>query len=202
MTPAPSISPAVVDDLVAALAAWQPTSPTQDGLRREYLDFVRARPEHALDREGGPEHITASCFVLTPDLRRVLLCYHRKGRFWVQLGGHLEPGDASVAAGALREAREEGGIADLVPIRLTPLDVDRHGLSARFGRCTVHWDVGFGALAPVNAVPVASPESEDVAWWPVGELPSDVAPGLADRLRTALAEIAALPEIAGAQGAQ
>ena len=183
------ISTAAVSGLVSTLAAWQPRSSTQDDLRREYLAFVQDHAGQALDREGGPEHITGSCFVFTPDLRQVLLCYHRKGRFWVQLGGHVEAADASVAAGALREAREEGGIADLVPVRLAPLDVDRHALSNRFGRCTVHWDVGFGAIAPEGAVPVTSEESEDVAWWPVDALPSDAAPGLSDRLRTALAEI-------------
>src|SRR5665811_1849561 len=94
----------------------------------------------ALARKGGPEHLTGSCFVLTPDLSRVLLCFHRKGQFWVQLGGHVEPGDASVAAAAYREAREEGGITDLRPFGSMPLDVDRHSLSSGFGACRVHWD--------------------------------------------------------------
>ena len=191
MPPAPSITTAVVDELLAFLARWRPVSPAQEDLRQEYLTFVRAGNGQALDREGGPEHITASCFVVTPDLGRVLLCYHRKGRFWVQLGGHIEPGDPSVAAAAMREAREEGGIADLVPVGVLPLDVDRHALSERFGRCTVHWDVGFGAVAAADAVPVTSVESEDVAWWRVDALPPDVAPGLRERLRTVLAQMAA-----------
>ncbi|MBW8810801.1 MAG: NUDIX domain-containing protein, partial [Lysobacter sp.] len=36
---------------------------------------------------------------------------HRKGGFWVQCGGHLEPDDATLSAAALREATEESGIA-------------------------------------------------------------------------------------------
>lgn len=69
-------------------------------LRDEYLAFLEQRGESALERDGGPEHVTASCFVLSPNLAQVLLCFHRKGRFWVQLGGHVEPGDGSVAAAA------------------------------------------------------------------------------------------------------
>ena len=80
---------------------------------------------------------------------------------------------------------------DLVPIGALPIDVDRHALSNRFGRCTVHWDVGFAAIASDDAQPVVSDESDDVAWWPVDALPPDAAPGLADRLRTALEEMAA-----------
>ena len=32
-------------------------------------------------------------------LTRALLCFHRKGRFWVQPGGHLDPGDVDPLAG-------------------------------------------------------------------------------------------------------
>ncbi|WP_250444691.1 NUDIX domain-containing protein [Actinotalea sp. C106] len=36
-----------------------------------------------------------------------------KGQFWVQVGGHLEAGDGSVAEVALHEAREESGVDGL-----------------------------------------------------------------------------------------
>jgi 8-oxo-dGTP pyrophosphatase MutT (NUDIX family) len=96
----------------------------------------------ALDRDGGPEHVTASCFVFTPDLGHVLLCFHKKGRFWVQLGGHREPTDESVPAAAFREAREECGINDIRPISDRVLDVDRHSLGGGFTRCSAHWAGG------------------------------------------------------------
>lgn len=153
-------------------------------LREEYLRFLL--DDRVLDRDSGPEHVTASCFVLSPDHSRVLLCFHRKGRFWVQLGGHVEPGDASVADAALREAREESGLEDLVPLGATPLDIDRHGLGDGFGRCGAHWDVGYGALADPAAPLLVSDESDDLAWWPVDALPADVPPGFPERLRGAL----------------
>jgi len=165
--------------LRADLTRWTPVDPAQAALRDEYLDFVTAG---SLDRGHGPQHVTASCFVLTPDRTRVLLCFHRKGQFWVQLGGHIEPGDATVAAAAYREAFEEGGIASLAPADALPTDVDRHGLGDGFGACAVHWDVGYVAFAPSSAVPVVSDESEEVAWWPVDALPQNVPPGFARRL--------------------
>ncbi|HSP76112.1 MAG TPA: NUDIX domain-containing protein, partial [Cryobacterium sp.] len=155
------------------LAGWTPIDPAQRRLRNDYVAFVRAGLGSALDRDGSAEHLTASCFVFTPDLGHVLLCFHRKGQFWVQLGGHIEATDLSVAAAALREAREEGGITDLSPFGAGPgdgspvdgfpVDVHRHALSSRFGRCTTHWDIGFAAVAPADATPVTSDESEDVA---------------------------------------
>ena len=84
----------------------------------------------------------------------------------------------------------EGGIADLVPLRQAPVDLDHHGLGAGF-RCSAHWDIGYAATAAPGSTPVASDESEDVAWWPVDALPENVPPGFAARLAGVLRELAA-----------
>lgn len=180
----------VLDDL----RAWTPADPGQRALLERYVALVAARGETALLRDGGPEHLTGSCWVLSPDLTHVLLCFHRKGQFWVQTGGHVEAGDRSLAATALREAREESGIAGLRLLRAEdgrcrPTDVDRHDLSGAFGSCRAHWDVGYAAVAPAGATATASAESEDVAWFPVDALPADAAPGLGDRLTLTLTEL-------------
>ncbi|PCN47460.1 NUDIX hydrolase [Curtobacterium sp. 'Ferrero'] len=133
--------------------------------------FVDRHGAAALRREGGPEHLTASCFVFSPDLEQTLLCLHRKGGFWVQFGGHLEPDDRDLADTARREAREESGIADLELLDGRIVDVDRHDLHDGFGRCAAHWDVGFVALVDPSAATAASDESDDVRWFPVGALP-------------------------------
>ncbi|WP_130176979.1 NUDIX hydrolase [Cryobacterium sp. SO1] len=175
-------------DLIDRLRAWLPLDPGQAVLRDEYFEFVLASPAAALECHGGPEHVTGSCFVFTPDLAQVLLCFHKKGRFWVQLGGHVEPVDASVADTALREAREECGIDDLVPVGGGILDLDRHSLGGGFS-CRSHWDVGFAAIARPEAAAVASDESDDVAWWPVAALPENVPPQFARRLAGVLGEL-------------
>jgi 8-oxo-dGTP pyrophosphatase MutT (NUDIX family) len=180
--------PAPAADLLWRLRQWLPLSAAQAAARDEYVRFVAAAPDSALERDGGPEHVTGSCFVFTPDLSQVLLCFHRKGRFWVQLGGHVESTDGSVAAAAYREAREECGIDDLTPTGGL-LDVDRHDLGGGF-RCSAHWDVGFAAIAHSSDAPVASAESEDVAWWPVAGLPENVPPGFTQRVAGVLAELA------------
>ena len=65
-------------------------------------------------RSSYPDHLTAGCLVLDHTGDRVLLNLHRKARRWFAFGGHAEPGDATLADVARREAREESGIADLV----------------------------------------------------------------------------------------
>lgn len=149
--------------------------------RDHFVDFVRAAGDAALWREGGPEHLTASCFVFSPDLTHVLLCLHRKGGFWVQFGGHLEPGDDALAAAARREAREESGIGALELLSDRVVDLDRHELHGRFS-CAAHWDVGFVAIVPVDAGTTVSDESDDVRWFPVDALPESVPDGFERRL--------------------
>lgn len=166
----------ISEDLISRLSAL-PASVDRD----KYIAFVEAHGDAAVRRDGGPEHITGSCLVFSPDLDKVLLCFHRKGQFWVQFGGHIEDDDATVADTAQREAREESGIATLTLATDEILDLDRHDLHGGF-KCAAHWDVGFVALAdPATDIEV-SDESEDVQWFPVNELPENLANGFENRL--------------------
>lgn len=133
-------------------------------------------------REDGPRHATASALVFDATLTRTLLVFHGKGRFWVQAGGHLEPDDESIANAALRELREETGVVVAPPAEPLVYDLDHHPLSSAFGRCASHLDIGI-AVADDDAALVVSDESEDVRWWPIDALPTEVPEGLEGRLR-------------------
>ncbi len=181
-----SLLPVRVLGAINQLSIWEAPSELA-ALCQEYVTFLRGRGTAALDRDGGPSHLTASCFIFTPDLTRVLLCFHRKGQFWVQVGGHIDRTDQDLAAAALREAREESGLADLTVIDGV-LDLDRHDLGSAFGRCQTHWDVGFVALSPL-ASPRVSDESEQVAWFPVDALPEGLGGSVAQRIAVMLKQL-------------
>jgi 8-oxo-dGTP pyrophosphatase MutT (NUDIX family) len=66
-------------------------------------------------RSRLPLHFTASALVVHPASRRVLLRWHVKHDRWLQVGGHGDPGETDPLQIALREAREETGLADLLP---------------------------------------------------------------------------------------
>ena len=150
------------------------------GVRSALLPGYLAALEHpdALRRSHGPAHLTASGLVLDPSGDAVLLVLHTKVRRWLQPGGHVDDGDASLAAAALREATEETGVADLV-VDPVPVLLDRHPAP-----CGVeeHLDVQFLVRAPGRSAPGVSEESLDVRWWPVDALPEprvDLGPLLA-----------------------
>ena len=167
-------------DAVALLGAYEPVDRRQSELRTAYLQVLG--DDRAVFKAGPPVHLTASCIVLDHRSEQVLLTLHAKARSWLQFGGHIEPGDESVYAAARREVREESGI-DGVEVEPHILELHRHPLGARFGRCAEHLDVRFVGWAPPGAEPVPSAESLDVRWWPLDALPQDVVTDLGDLIR-------------------
>ena len=83
----------------------------------------------------------------------MLLNLHRKAGRWFHFGGHLEPGDATLAGAALREATEESGLAGLM-VGAEPLHLDRHAVAFCDPGGTVHHlDVRFLAVADPRRPP-------------------------------------------------
>jgi len=158
-------------DAVRVLTAWTPPEARQERLRADYLTHLATHPD-GVAKAGPPAHLTASALVFDSQLERVLLTHHGKARVWLQLGGHLEPEDASLYAAAQREIREESG---LTGVRVIPTiaQLDRHALVGAFGHCREHLDVRFAAVVPAHSQDTVtmSAESIDLRWWPLEALP-------------------------------
>ncbi|MCX4819250.1 NUDIX hydrolase [Streptomyces sp. NBC_01142] len=161
------------DDAVLVLKAYE----DQEELRQTYLDHLAAHPDGMWKAcEAG--HLTASALVIDPEHGRVLLTLHKKLGMWLQMGGHCEPGDATIADAALREATEESGIRGLTLLPGGPVRLDRHAIPAP---CHWHLDLQYAALAPSGAVEEISDESLDLRWFGYDEV-ADVADASVVRL--------------------
>ncbi|MET9450742.1 NUDIX hydrolase [Streptomyces cinerochromogenes] len=150
------------DDAVLVLKGYE----GQGELRQVYLDHLAAHPD-GMWKACHAGHVTASALVIDPERGRVLLTLHRKLRMWLQMGGHCEPGDPTLAAAALREATEESGIAGLTLLPGGPVRLDRHPIPAP---CHWHFDVQYAVLAPPGAVHEISDESLDLRWFAYDEV--------------------------------
>lgn len=166
-------------DAQRLLAGWP-----EPELRDRFLELLRGSSD-AVWREHPGAHLTASTLVVDAAGERVLLCLHGRFHQWVQLGGHCEPGDRTVAGTALREATEESGISGL-RLGPAPIHLDIHRVNCS-GGASLHYDVRYAALAPPGAVERVSAESEALGWFRPDALPHPLADGVLALIAPALA---------------
>lgn len=139
----------------------EPADAKEDADRRAMLAFLDGLPEpFSREQEGG--HFTASALVVDTPRERTALVHHRKLDLWVQPGGHLDPGDASIADAALREVLEETGLTGTLAHREAQhLDIheipDRPDMPAH-----LHLDIRF--LVVADGELALSEESHAVRW--------------------------------------
>jgi 8-oxo-dGTP pyrophosphatase MutT (NUDIX family) len=142
------------------------------------LTFLAETKSRFWQRATLQGHVTGSAFVVDQHHSHALLLHHAKLNRWVQPGGHLDETDDSPAAGALREAIEETGIATLTLASEALFDVDVHAIPARNKDgmnpnanepAHFHYDARYLVISPQSAVAI-SEESLGFRWVALREL--------------------------------
>lgn len=163
------------DTLTTLLASYRLRHPEEGAVIDRFTEFL-ASGEVLQGKANPRRHITASTWVVNPGLTRVLLTHHAKLGIWVQLGGHTDEGE-DWAAAALREAREESGLASVRLVSGELFDLDIHEIPARgvvgepgWAPAHLHYDLRFLAEADDSAALIISDESHDLAWVALADL--------------------------------
>jgi 8-oxo-dGTP pyrophosphatase MutT (NUDIX family) len=159
------------NEFLSKLARYVPVDDRDNAQRRRIEEFVREHPD-CFDSTFEPGHLTGSAWLLDSTGSRVLLTHHRKLDKWIQLGGHAD-GDPDLLAVAIREAREESGIAEIRPVTDEIFDLDVHDYPATTteGRHE-HFDIRFLLQVEGNDGYAVSDESHALAWFTFDELAS------------------------------
>lgn len=182
------------EQLLELLHRHQPADPYEESMRQRMIEFV-SRNAECLSRSLQEGHITASAWVLDSAKTRVLLTWHKKLDRWLQLGGHVDPGETVLKA-AQREACEESGLSSVRPLSVEIFDVDLHHIPARGAEpAHLHYDVRFLFMADAAEPLIISEESHRVAWVPLAELESASAEQSLLRMRAKTARLTAMPSI-------
>ena len=144
--------------------------PEEAKVAERIRQLVAATPD-CFERHHRPGHITASAWVLSPDLQHCVLIHHRKLCRWLQPGGHAD-GETDVVAVARREVQEETGLLVQTHGNRQPFDLDIHRIPQRVNSSGEliedahdHHDIRFLFEAAANQQLTLSEESNDVRWF-------------------------------------
>ena len=149
--------------LVRALAEHQSFDAREEADRCAMLRLA-AELSDPLSRDEPTAHFTASALVVDDANARTCLVQHVKLGRLLQPGGHVEASDVSLAAAAMREAREETEL-DVVlhPAAPLPFDLDIHRIPDRPNE-PGHFHLDVRYLMVGRGKPCAG-----AAWYPLGE---------------------------------
>lgn len=152
------------------LDAFEPRDAAESAHKARILRLIETTDQPLSRDQYTPGHVTASAFVTTPDGSALLLIHHSKLQRWLQPGGHIEPEDADVLAGARREVLEEVGIQELELARPGLFDVDVHDIPARGSQpAHQHFDVRFWFSTPSRQLRAGS-DALAARWVDVADL--------------------------------
>lgn len=157
------------EKLLNQIAAYIPYNEQEAADRELILHWIQDHDD-AFTRQNKVAHITASAWVVNRERRKVLLVYHNIYNSWSWLGGHAD-GETDLLAVALREVKEEAGIANVRPVSpdiysLESLTVDGHVKKGQYVSSHLHLNVTYLLEADSDeAVSIKEDENSGVAWF-------------------------------------
>ena len=157
------------------IEAYIPCSEQEAADKARILEYLRLFPENLLSRENEIAHFTSSGFVVNADATKVLMAHHNLYRVWAWTGGHAD-GEADLLSVALREAREETGVAHIRPLTPALASVDILPVWGHWKRgsyvCS-HQHLNFSYLLVADEADPLRPcegENSRVGWLPADTL--------------------------------
>lgn len=154
------------------LAEYVAVSHQEEKVKYDIERFIKEYSD-CFERSLTIGHITASAWLVNHDFSKFFLMHHKKLNIWVQPGGHCD-GNPNVLEVAVKEAQEESGIANIVPVSEKIFDLDIHQIPANKKEAAhYHYDVRFLLQAKdADDSLVKNDESYDIRWFNAADLDS------------------------------
>ena len=159
--------------LIETIQNYIPCCEQEENDKRIMLDCLKSRPD-VLTRRDELTHFTASAWVTNPAHDKILMLYHNIYNSWSWPGGHAD-GEEDLLGVALREVREETGIADILPVSqdlysLEILTVNAHFKKGKYVVPHLHLNLTYLLEADDSQELHSKPdENSAVRWFPLEE---------------------------------
>ena len=155
--------------IVEEIKKYRPCNEQEQRDKAVILAFLE-NDEDAFLRSNLLAHMTASSWIVNPERTKTLMVYHNIYDSWSWTGGHAD-GETDLLSVALREAREETGIAHVRPVSpeifsLEVLTVDGHEKRGEYVPSHLHLNVTYLLEAEESdTLHICKEENSGVAWF-------------------------------------
>lgn len=173
--------------IVEEIKKYRPCNAQEQRDQALILDFLEKNGDAFL-RSNLLAHMTASSWIVNPERTKTLMVYHNLYDSWSWTGGHAD-GETDLLSVALREAREETGIAHVRPLSpeifsLEVLTVDGHEKRGEYVPSHLHMNVTYLLEAEESdTLHVCREENSGVAWFTLEEaLKASTEPWFVERI--------------------
>ena len=163
-----------VDSLKNNIEKFIPYNEQEEVDKKIMLNYIKDFDD-VLTRQNEYGHFTSSAFVLNKDRSKILMAYHRIYNSWAWVGGHSD-GDNDLLYVAMKEAKEETGIKNVVPISkdiysLELINVNGHEKRGKYVGSHVHLNVTYLLEADENEeIHIKEDENSGVKWIPINKI--------------------------------
>ena len=160
-----------VDSLKVNLEEFEPYNEQEEVDKKIILDYIN-NFDDTLTRQNKYGHFTSSAFVLNKERTKILMVYHKIYNSWAWPGGHSD-GDSNLLNVAMKEAKEETGIKNVIPIfkniySIEIISVNGHEKSEKYISSHVHLNVTYLLEADENEkIHIKEDENSGVKWVPI-----------------------------------
>lgn len=160
-----------VDSLKENLEEFEPYNEQEEVDKKIILDYIN-NFDDTLTRQNKYGHFTSSAFVLNKERTKILMVYHKIYNSWAWPGGHSD-GDSNLLNVAMKEAKEETGIKNVIPIfkniySIEIIGVNGHEKSEKYISSHVHLNVTYLLEADENEkIHIKEDENSGVKWVPI-----------------------------------
>ena len=160
-----------VDSLKENLEEFEPYNEQEEVDKKIILDYIN-NFDDTLTRQNKYGHFTSSAFVLNKERTKILMVYHKIYNSWAWPGGHSD-GDSNLLNVAMKEAKEETGIKNVIPIfkniySIEIISVNGHEKSEKYIISNVHLNVTYLLEADENEkIHIKEDENSGVKWVPI-----------------------------------
>lgn len=128
-----------------------------------------------LTRDNEIIHITSSAFIINKAKDKVLMIHHNIYNSWAWTGGHAD-GDEDLLFVAIKEAQEETGVNNIIPISQEIASIDilpvfGHIKKGKYVPPHMHASIAYLIEADENEKLTIKPdENSGVKWIPIDEI--------------------------------